>query len=67
VILLAWAIASGLQELHQAGVVYNDLKPLNCLLDGEGAVLADLGMLKTIDSGEQYSTIMPVAGTLYFM
>lgn len=47
-------IMSALQKVHNAGIVYRDLKPGNIMIDNDGrAILVDFGLSKDIteDSG----------------
>lgn len=45
---LARDVASALEALHAAGVVHRDVKPENILLGPSGAVLTDLGLVRSI-------------------
>jgi WD40 repeat protein len=62
-------VLEGLGALHEAHLVHRDLKPSNILLDGEGrAVIADLGIARSLDSRTTYMTATGVGvGTYHYM
>jgi len=50
VVQVAAEVAQALDALHEAGIVHRDVKPSNVLLGDEGAVLADFGLARRVDS-----------------
>lgn len=57
---IAWIIG----EVHEAGIIYRDIKASNFMLDRNGRVtLIDLGLAKKIDKKRTYS----FCGTVHAM
>jgi len=64
---IALQIASGLRYAHSQGVLHNDIKPANILLDAEGRVwITDFGLAQPIDR-EAPEVGESIAGTLRYM
>ena len=58
-------IASGLEDLHNEGIIYRDLKPENCLLDDNGNVrISDLGLAMRVEPNQR---IRGRVGTVGYM
>lgn len=65
-IFYAAQICCGLEDLHNEGILYRDLKPENCLLDDRGNVrISDLGLAVKLKAGED--TVKGRVGTIGYM
>jgi len=61
-------IAYGLNEIHKTGVIHRDLKPANIMFRGDDSLaLADFGISKKMDSGNQLTTLGQIMGTPHYM
>lgn len=61
-------IASGLQYAHQRGLIHRDIKPSNILLrDEHYAYLADFGLARILESGNDLTVTGTLLGTPEYM
>jgi len=62
-------ILAGLAEAHRRGMIHRDIKPANILLDARNdrALLADFGLVKTVDSSVQFTATGMVMGTVDYI
>ena len=61
-------IASGLDAIARAGIVHRDLKPANVMFRFDGSLaIADFGIAKRINSGEDFTTQGRILGTPHYM
>ncbi len=68
VLRLVRQICDALEHAHAAGVVHRDLKPENILIDGRGnAHIADFGLAKLNEGGQELTGTGEVLGTLHYM
>ncbi|HEY1176440.1 MAG TPA: serine/threonine-protein kinase [Phytomonospora sp.] len=64
---LAAGVATGLTEVHQAGIAYRDLKPSNVILSPEGARIVGLGVAPTPSYGspDYAEDVFALGGVVY--
>ncbi len=68
VLRLVRQLCDALEHAHAAGVVHRDLKPENILIDGRGnAHVADFGLAKLSEGGQELTGTGEVLGTLHYM
>ncbi len=68
VVEIAGQVLETLAYLHGEGVIHRDIKPSNLLLADDGRVLlADLGLARRLDGGEDLTRILTVVGTPAYM
>ncbi len=62
-------VLSGLTVAHQQGMIHRDIKPGNILLDIDHsrALLADFGLVKSLDSTEQLTATGMIMGTVDYI
>lgn len=62
-------VARAVCQAHQQGVLHRDLKPQNILVDGksDGALVADFGLAKLVEGGEDLTREGEVMGTPSYM
>ena len=67
-VLLARSVASSIKAMHEQGMLHNDIKPQNIMVnsDGESVRIIDLGFSCEIDAATEYFGDAPSVGTVGF-
>jgi tRNA A-37 threonylcarbamoyl transferase component Bud32 len=62
-------VARGVHEAHQHGILHRDLKPANILVDArtDRPLVADFGLAKLLEAGQQRTHTQEVLGTPPYM
>jgi eukaryotic-like serine/threonine-protein kinase len=67
-VIYATHIAYGLEQIHSIGVIHRDLKPANIMFRGDDSLaLADFGISKKMNEGNDITTIGQILGTPHYM
>jgi eukaryotic-like serine/threonine-protein kinase len=61
-------VAQGLRRAHKQGIIHRDVKPDNVLVTADGtAKLADLGLVREVETDRNLTRIGKALGTIQFM
>ncbi|MBL6928233.1 MAG: serine/threonine protein kinase [Rhodospirillales bacterium] len=58
-----WQVASGLADIHEAGIIHRDIKPNNMRVDGEGVIkILDFGLAREAGKDDKTRSIIGTVG-----